>query len=110
MQLDCELIDVTDDFRALRFVLFQFAANFFGVGSRARVWFCRLRNGGLLPAFLTGQVHAGGGPVRYQRCFATLAMKENVGTRFNFADRVHSWKTSRGYAAVSHIQFSEKCI
>jgi hypothetical protein len=110
MQLDCELVDVTDDFRALRFVLFQLAANFFGVNSRARVWFCRLRDGSLLPAVLTGQVHAGGGPVRYQRGFAMLAMKENIGIRFDFADGVHPMETSRGYAALSHIQRSQKCI
>ena len=89
MQLDRELIDVSGHFGALRFVFLQLAANFVGVRERARIWLFRLRNECLLSAFLTRQIHAGGRSVRDQRRFAMLAVKENIGIGFDFADRIH---------------------
>jgi len=79
MQLDRELIDVSGHFGALRFVFLQLA----------RIWLFRLRNECLLSAFLTRQIHAGGRSVRDQRRFAMLAVKENIGIGFDFADRIH---------------------
>ena len=51
MQLDCELVDVTGDFGALRLVLFQLSTKLVRVGERARIRFGRLWNGRLLSAF-----------------------------------------------------------
>ena len=86
MQLDRELIDVTRHFGALRFVLFQLAANFIGISERTGAWLFRLRHRSLLSAFLTRQIHSRCGTRRDQRCFAMLAVKENIGIGFDFAD------------------------
>ena len=87
MQLDRELIDGTGHFRALRFVFLQLSPNFVRVSERARVWLFRLRHGRLLAAFLAGQIHSSGGPIRDQRRFAALTMKENVRISRDFTER-----------------------
>ena len=89
MELDRELIDVTGHFGALRFVLFQLAANFIRIRERGRVRCFRLRNERLFSAFLTGQIHSRCGTRRDQRRFAMLAVKENIGIGFDFADGMH---------------------
>jgi hypothetical protein len=57
-----------------------------------------------LAAFLTGQHQAGGGPVRDQRRFAMLTMKEDVGISCDFAGkmfrRFHDKQTSSPYARL----------
>src|SRR5205085_1993237 len=108
VQLNRELIDVTGDFGALRFVFFQLSPKLVRVSDRACVWFCRLRNSCLLSAFLTGQVHARGGPVRDQRGLAVLAMKENVRISGDFAHRIHAALTSRMSAAVARLFAASK--
>src|SRR5262249_19866378 len=55
MQLDRELIDVTGDFSALRFVLFQFAAKVLRVRQCAGACLSRFRHSGELAALLTSQ-------------------------------------------------------
>ena len=89
MQLDRELIDVAGDLSALRFVLFQFAANLIRVRERACIWLFNLRNRCLLSAFLAGQIQPRGRSIRDERCFAMLAVKENIGISRDFAHRVH---------------------
>ena len=103
MQLDRELVDVTGHFGALRFVFFQLPANFIRIRECSCVRCFRLRNGRLLSAFLTGQVHAGGRSVRDQCGLAMLAMKENVRIGFDFADGMHGKLTSRGRAGGTEV-------
>ena len=100
MQLDRELIDVSGHFGALRFVFLQLSLNFVNVRDRAGVGRFRNRNRGCVAAFLAGQVHACGVPRGYQRGFAMLAMKENIGIGLDFADGMHPEETSRGCAGV----------
>jgi hypothetical protein len=103
MQLNRELIDVTCDFRALRFVFLQLAAKFFSVSLCVSIGFLRLRHKSLLATFLAGHIHSCRGLVGDQRGFAMLAVKENVGVGFDFADGMHPKETSRRYASLSHI-------
>jgi len=110
VQLDRQLIDVTGDFGALRFVLFQFAAKFIRIRECGRVRCLRLRNEGLLSALLAGQIHSRGGSVRDQRRFAMLAMKENIGIGVDFANGMHGKETSTRYASLSHIIVRAKSI
>src|SRR5437588_145485 len=98
VQLDRKLVDVTGYFGALRFVLSQFAAKLFGIREHVRARFLRHWHGRDLTAFLTGQIHSGGGPIRYQRRFAMLTVKENVGISGDFAESVHPRETSRACA------------
>jgi hypothetical protein len=107
MQLDRELVDVTGHFRALRFVLFQLAANLFRIRERAGVGTFCLWNERLFAALLTGQLHSRGGACRDQRSFAMLAVKENIGIGFDFADGMHTNIPSNPYASLSHIQRSK---
>jgi hypothetical protein len=104
VQLNRELIDVTGHFCALRFVFLQLSAKFVSVGQCVRVRLFRLRHVGRLPAFLASQIHSRGGSIRYQRSFAMLAMKEDVGIGRDFAERMfrrfHGRETSRGCAAA----------
>ena len=86
MQLDRELIDVTGDFRSLRFVLFKFALNLVGELRRDRICNFRLRHQRLLAALLTGEIHPRRGLVCHQCSFAVLAVKENVRIGFDFSD------------------------
>src|SRR5213078_4283118 len=85
MQLDRELVDVTSDFGALRFVLFQFSSKLFCIRERSLARPFRFRDQRLLAAFLAGQIHSRGRASGDQRGFAMLAVKENVGIRFDFA-------------------------
>jgi hypothetical protein len=67
-----------------------------------------LRHGRLLAAFLTGQIHSSGGPIRDQRGFAMLAMKEDVGIGRDSTQRMfrrfHNEQTSRGRAGARKFQ------
>ena len=110
MQLDRELIDVTGHFCALRFVFFQLAAKFVGVSERACARTLRQRHRGLLSAFLTRQIHSRCGTRRDQRCFAMLAVKENIGIGVDFANGMHGKETSTRYASLSHIIVRAKSI
>ncbi len=107
MQLYRELVDVAGYFSALRFVLGQLASNFVRVGQSVRGRFLRLRNGRQLAAFLAGQHQAGGRPIRDQRSFAMLAMKENVALGCDFAERMfrrfHDQITSRACASGTEV-------
>ena len=98
MQLDRELVDLTDDFVALRLVFSQFAANLFRVHECAWICLDRLRNCGELSAFVTGHRKTGGRSIHGQRSFAVLAMKEDVWVGRDFAERCHAHKTSSRYA------------
>ena len=84
MQLDRELINVTGHFGALRFVFLQFASHLVRLCQRACVRLRRSWNSGELAAFLAGQTQSGGVPIHDQRCFAVLAMKENVRISLEF--------------------------
>jgi hypothetical protein len=95
MQLDCELVDVTGHFRALRFVFGEFAANFIRVSQSFGRWLLWLWHAGLFSAFLAGQIHSRGRTIRDQCRLAMLAVKENVGIGFDFAQGMHAEETSR---------------
>ena len=103
MQLDRELVDVTSDFGALRFVLFQFSSKLFCIRERSLARPFRFRDQRLLATFLAGQIHPGRRSIRDQRRFAMLAVKENIRIGFDFADGMHGKETSTRYAALSHI-------
>jgi hypothetical protein len=101
MQLDRELVDVTAHFSPLRFVFLQLPLNLFGICDRVcgwRFWFWNKR---LLSAFLTGQIHSRSRAICHQRGFAMLAMKENGGIGFDFADGIHAKEASRARAAAA---------
>jgi len=86
MQLDRELIDVTGHFGALRVVFLELSPDFFREGNRGCARPFLFRHQRLLPAFLAGQIHARSGPVRNQRRFAVLAVKENIRIGIDFSN------------------------
>ena len=88
MQLDRELVDVTGDFGALRFVFLQLGSKLFRKSTCVRIGFLQLRHQCLLTALLTCEIHSGGGLVRHQCRFAMLAVKENIRIGFDFPDGV----------------------
>lgn len=84
MQLDRELIDVAGHFSPLRVVLFQFAAQFLGIGKGGLARTFRRRHQRLLTAFLAGEIHSRRRFSRDQRRFAMLAVKENIRVALSF--------------------------
>ena len=83
MKLDTELVDVTGNFRALRFVLFELMLQIGNPGGVFRGGFeSRIRNGGRFAALLAIQRHPSRGGIDYERSRTMSARENDVAARF----------------------------
>ena len=80
MKLDTELVDITCDFSALRFILFELMPQIGNLGGV--ICEIRIRNRSRLAAFLAVQRHPGRGGIDDERSGAMRAGENNIAARF----------------------------